>query len=133
MSSISSTRTSSRSEAALRAAAWAVLAVSAAGGLLHLAGVELAARLPGAPLCAFHAVTGLPCPGCGMTRAFLALGRLDLRAAWAFNPLVFPLAALTALYAAGRVPRALRSDRVVYPALAGVLVFWTARLLPYLR
>ena len=37
-------------------------------------------------LCLFHRLSGLLCPGCGMTRAFLALGALDLRAAVSLNP-----------------------------------------------
>ncbi len=113
----------------LRLAARAVLAVTALSGLLHLAGCSLLAALPKAALCPFKAVTGLPCPGCGMTRAFLALGRLDFAGAYAWNPLVFPLAALTALYAAGRVPRALGSGKLLNLALLGVLVFWGIRLL----
>ena len=28
----------------------------------------------------------LPCPGCGLTRAFCAIGHGDFAAAWAFNP-----------------------------------------------
>jgi len=113
----------------LRLAAWALLAVTALSGLLHLAGHSLFSAMPKVTLCPFKAVTGLPCPGCGMTHAFLALGRLDFAGAFSANPLVFPLAALTALYAAGRVPRALRSAKMVNFALAGVLVFWGGRLL----
>jgi hypothetical protein len=37
--------------------------------------------------CAFRALTGLPCPTCGTTRAALAVLRIDLGAAWAVNPL----------------------------------------------
>lgn len=37
--------------------------------------------------CAFRALTGLPCPTCGTTRAALAVLRADLGAAWAVNPL----------------------------------------------
>jgi len=106
-----------------------VLAAAALSGLLHLAGYNLLSALPKAPLCPFKALTGLPCPGCGMTHAFLSLGRLDLAGAFAWNPLVFPLAALIVLYLAGRVPRALRSGLVVNSALLGVLVFWGVRLL----
>ena len=113
----------------LRIAAWAVLAVTALSGLLRLAGYDLAAALPHTTLCLFKALTGVPCPGCGMTRAFLALGRLDLAGAYAQNPLVFPLAALIAAYAAGRVPRAAGSGKVVNIALLGVLAFWGGRLL----
>ena len=34
----------------------------------------------------FHLVTGLLCPGCGVTRMSLALLRLDFAAAWQANP-----------------------------------------------
>ncbi|HBA60605.1 MAG TPA: hypothetical protein DCZ92_07265 [Elusimicrobia bacterium] len=127
MSSTSSTR--SRPDRLLRLAAAGVLAVAALSGLAHLAGFSLTTALPHADLCLFKALTGLPCPGCGMTHAFLALGRLDLAGAYAHNPLVFPLAALLAFCAAGRVPRAASSAGTVNWALLGVLVFWGARLL----
>lgn len=47
------------------------------------------------PLCIFHTVTGLPCPSCGMTRAFISLGHWDIRSALFFNPasiLIYPAA-----------------------------------------
>ena len=55
-----------------------------------LAAVLVAAAVMPVPehgpvLCAFRAVTSLPCPSCGMTRAFVALSHGDLRAATAFN------------------------------------------------
>ena len=39
--------------------------------------------------CVFRDVLGFPCPGCGMSRAFLALLRLDVVAAFRYNPLIF--------------------------------------------
>lgn len=132
MNSISSSRSRFKADP-LRAAAFTVLAVTALSGLARLAGFSLLAALPAAVLCPFKALTGLPCPGCGITHAFLALGRLDLAGACAANPLVFPLAALTALYTAGRVPPAIRSGKLVSLALLAVLVFWGNRLLPYLH
>ena len=39
------------------------------------------------PSCAWHAWTGLPCPGCGTTRAAARLVAGDLRGALAMNPL----------------------------------------------
>jgi len=35
--------------------------------------------------CLTHRMTGLDCPGCGMTRSFIALAHFDLAAAWRFN------------------------------------------------
>ena len=35
--------------------------------------------------CAFNSATGLLCPGCGSTRMFLDLLRLDLVSAWRHN------------------------------------------------
>jgi hypothetical protein len=49
----------------------------------------IAAKLP---LCPSAAVLGIPCPGCGLTRATLALLHGDLAAALRFHPLVFVLA-----------------------------------------
>lgn len=46
------------------------------------------------PGCMFHKVTGLDCPGCGMTRATHALLNGRLADAFRFNPVgmvVFPL------------------------------------------
>ena len=43
---------------------------------LGMAWVEV--RAPGGPtLCAFRVLTHLDCPGCGLTRAYRAMGRLE--------------------------------------------------------
>jgi hypothetical protein len=42
-------------------------------------------------LCGFKALTGLPCPGCGLTHSFCAMGKGDLREALAFNAIGPPL------------------------------------------
>lgn len=44
------------------------------------------------PLCPSAALFGIPCPGCGLTRATLALVHGDFTAALGFHPLVFLLA-----------------------------------------
>lgn len=41
--------------------------------------------------CPFHAITGLLCPGCGVTRMCIALMQLDFHAAFYYNQLIFIL------------------------------------------
>ena len=58
------------------------LAAIAAVGLVYI----LARHGIGIP-CLFLKLTGFQCPGCGNTRAALALLRLDIAAAFGYNPL----------------------------------------------
>lgn len=41
--------------------------------------------------CIFLYLWKIPCPGCGMTRAILALLRLDFAAAFSWNPLIYAM------------------------------------------
>lgn len=41
--------------------------------------------------CPFYKITGLHCPGCGITRMFLAILQLNFYQAFRYNPLVFCL------------------------------------------
>ena len=42
-------------------------------------------------VCGFKVFTGLPCPGCGLTHSFCAIGKGDLGGAFAFNAVGPPL------------------------------------------
>jgi hypothetical protein len=57
-----------------------------------LAGTLLLAHyhVPGPP-CLFRLLTGIPCPGCGMTRSLMALWRGDLLTSFRYHPLGPPL------------------------------------------
>ena len=92
--------------------------------LVFLASVLLSPR-PAGPfddyftICGFKTLTGLPCPGCGLTHSFCALGKGDLSSAFAFNalgPLLFLIFALTwvraLLVLANKVEPVAAMDRV---------------------
>lgn len=68
-----------------------LLAVS--GGLL-LAGLGYALVYDATGFsipCPFYAVTGLQCPGCGVSRMCLCLLHLDFSGAWHYNPVILSL------------------------------------------
>lgn len=113
----------------------AVFAAAAAQVVLVWAG------LPGWP-CPMKAATGVPCPGCGLTRASAALFRGDLYAALrthAYAPLIVLALMLTGLtLLLPRRPRLAfiagvesfeRRTGVTAVALVGLLVYWLVRLL----
>ena len=69
------------------------------GTLPFVAGalVPLSAVSGDAVMCPFRAVTGLPCPFCGATRAFVHAGHLD--GAWLHDGAVWVVAALVLIVA----------------------------------
>ncbi len=120
---------------------WLLALLVLAGGaglwLLRETGPQ-ADWLPG---CLFHRVSGLHCPGCGMTRAAHAALHGEWVAAFRYNVLgvfLLPLALLGAgleLAAWSRGGRPL-VKRTVWPGLARVLLalvlaFWVLRNLPW--
>ena len=60
------------------------------------------------PLCAVKALTGVDCPGCGMTRAFLLIGHGRVAEARALHLLALPAFLVVAGMAAMGVVRAVR-------------------------
>lgn len=53
--------------------------------------------------CVFAEITGLPCPGCGLTRATVALLHGDWRTSWDFHPFAGFFLIVGILVAAGGV------------------------------
>lgn len=91
--------------------AWFFGASTPAARFLRLALLAtplVGASLLGLPACPTAAIFRVPCPGCGLTRATLALAHGDIVAATAFNPVAFivcPLFVGAFAYAAYRYVR----------------------------
>jgi hypothetical protein len=66
----------------------------AAAGLSYLLLVPSEYKIP----CIFNYATGMQCPGCGLTRASMAILRGDFAAAFNFNPLIFAAPLFLAAY-----------------------------------
>lgn len=82
--------------------------------------------------CVFHSITGLKCPGCGLTHMFLALLHLDFKTAYLENQFLFlllPLFGLAACFHAvqyirsGTVKR-FRGENALAYFLIGMLILW---------
>ncbi|MFH0908718.1 MAG: DUF2752 domain-containing protein [bacterium] len=84
------------------------LALTILSGLALLASVLLPLHPPDIPVCGFKRLTGYPCPFCGMTRSFTAMGHGEWAAAVQESPAgaIFYLATIGVLLAS--VTRLLR-------------------------
>lgn len=77
------------------------------GALLAIAAFYAAMQLVGIT-CPIRFLTGISCAGCGMTRAWLALLRLDFSSAFAYHPLFWlPVPGLIVLLLRRRIPKSL--------------------------
>ncbi len=127
----------------MRSGRWALLVAvtlmfGAAAVWLYRQGPGLDGMTPG---CMFRNVTGLLCPGCGMTRATHALMHGEVGAAIRFNPVgivLFPVALAASGWEAVAWARGKPSPVRLMPGpriacfLAAVVVgFWILRNLPW--
>lgn len=106
--------------------------------VLGLVGVWLSETGHGIP-CIFHAVTGLQCPGCGVTRMLSALLHGDWRGAWESNAAVLTLSPVLAGLVGLSLVRWIRTGSACLPRWADavtvvcvvlLLLFTVARNLP---
>jgi Protein of unknown function (DUF2752) len=90
------------------------------------------------PVCAFHALTGLNCPGCGTTRSLYALLHGNLRLALKDNALFILALAALAVWGGRFAVRKIRNQPVTFNILPKfiwlflvvALVFAVVRNLP---
>lgn len=92
--------------------------------------------------CPLNALTGLYCPGCGVSRMCLALLRLDFAAAWRANQAIMLLAPAALVIAVRMARRYVRTgtcrptraeERMLYAMIAVLILFGIARNVPALQ
>lgn len=80
--------------------------------------------------CVFLTLFGIPCPGCGMSRAVAALFRLDFVSAWNYHPLVFAMPYVVLyLFCDFKPPRL--HNRILLAIGIAALIHWAFVLLQH--
>lgn len=99
--------------------------------LIGLALYYLFTKLLGMPFCPMRALTGFPCAGCGLTRAFLYLAGGKITEAARMNPMAFPVLAFIlycAWYRYGKGRRIPKLWPLLGALVAGMLLFYAVRM-----
>ncbi len=73
-------------------------------------------------ICLFINIFGLPCPACGMTRAYISLAHLDIKRAFYYHPLFWSVPLILLGY---------KNKKIIY--ILGVLFIsvWLVRMYLY--
>jgi len=82
-------------------------------------------------LCLFKNFSGLPCPGCGMTRAYLSLFKFDLASAFYYHPLfLLPvMVAIIIIFKKNEFFMRLYKSRLLWGCVLTVFILlWIVRL-----
>jgi hypothetical protein len=82
--------------------------------------------------CLFKNVFGVPCPGCGMTRAFLSLMKLDIATGFYYHPLfILPvLIAAVFVFKKKRIGKLIFENNTLWLfVLMVVLSVWVIRMI----
>ena len=119
-----------------------VLQPGGAGTLaLPIPGTDAQVLLPG--MCLSQALLGIPCPGCGLTRSFVAFSLGDIQSAFHFNamgPVLYIICLMQIPYRVAEYFRVgqssawwarakARFDLVTWFVLAGLVAQWVVRIL----
>ncbi len=83
--------------------------------------------------CPLYLLTGIPCPGCGMSRAFLSLLQLDFAGAFRMHPFVYAVAVLFLFFCLDRYIIKKDLSQVLFVLMiitaCGMIVFYVWRMI----
>ena len=79
--------------------------------------------------CPVKFVTGISCPGCGMTRAAIALVQLDFAASWHWHPMLIPTIAAGSIWIFFLVKKEdKKANAVLWLWAAAMTACWAVRM-----
>lgn len=79
--------------------------------------------------CIFRTFLGIPCPGCGMTRAIKCLLKFNFSVAAKYNFMVFSIPLLLLYYFSDGKLFGKKADRIILSAIAaGFIINWVYHL-----
>lgn len=84
--------------------------------------------------CPFVMITGMPCPGCGLSRAGFSFLRGEFVRAWYFHPFIYGIFLLSFVFLIRRylLHKEVRSlQKWLIILMAGMLVFYIYRMIRY--
>ncbi len=86
-------------------------------------------------LCPMVLFTGLPCPGCGMTRAGYKVLCLDFAGAWRIHPFIYAVIVLAVVFAVERYIVQSKSMTgfkwCAVAAMTGLIIFYVWRMIHF--
>ena len=84
--------------------------------------------------CVFRSLTGIPCPCCGMSRAWLAVLRMEIGTAFGYHPMFWSIPVLVLfLFFDGRLfRRRWMNVSVLAALLGGIAVCYVIRVVGFL-
>lgn len=85
--------------------------------------------MPKRTICIFKNLFDIECAGCGGTRMFMALFKLDFYQAFRYNPYIFSLLVLGSLYGIYFVIMKLMKKKVYVPSIKWLYVFLITTIL----
>lgn len=81
-------------------------------------------------LCPFHLMTGIPCPGCGISRAMILLSQFKIIESLKMNYLaIFLLLAMLIYLFLGRIPLIKRYPIITFILLIIVIALWIHKII----
>ncbi len=100
--------------------------------LLGIISMVAAVSLMDGNTCLFKLFSGIPCPGCGMTRAYIRLAHFNISAALFYHPLFIipPILAIVILFKGKSFISKIYKSNIFWVALLIVILgVWAVRML----